>query len=165
MNAADRQTGRKEPSIRLLTEIPGPRSRELMARREAAVARGVGCSVPVFVESASGALVTDVDGNVLIDFAGGIGTLNAGHCHPAVVAAAREQLGRLVHTCFTVAHYEPYVALAEALNRLTPGNFPKKTLLTNSGAEAVENAVKISPLCAPRRFLDRATTSNQPNRN
>ena len=132
------------PAIRLLTEIPGPRSRELMARREAAVARGVGYSVPLFVASAAGALVTDVDGNALIDFAGGIGTLNAGHCHPAVVAAAREQLGRLMHTCFTVAHYEPYVAVAEALQRLTPGSFPKKTLLTNSGAEAVENAVKIA---------------------
>jgi 4-aminobutyrate aminotransferase / (S)-3-amino-2-methylpropionate transaminase / 5-aminovalerate transaminase len=132
------------PSIRLLTEIPGPRSRALMARREAAVARGVAHSVPVFLESASGALVTDVDGNVLIDFAGGIGTLNVGHCHPDVVAAAREQLGRLMHTCFTVAHYEPYVALAEALGRLTPGAFPKKTMLANSGAEAIENAVKIA---------------------
>src|SRR5262245_4533327 len=132
------------PSIRLLTEIPGPRSRELMARREAAVARGVGYSVPVFLESAAGALVTDVDGNVLINFAGGIGTLNIGHCHPEVVAAAREQLGRLTHSCFTVAHYEPYVAITEALGRLAPGRFLKKTMLTNSGTETIENAVKIA---------------------
>ncbi|HBL28069.1 MAG TPA: 4-aminobutyrate--2-oxoglutarate transaminase [Acidobacteria bacterium] len=132
------------PTIRLLTEIPGPRSRALMARREAAVARGVGHSTPVAVESASGARVTDVDGNVLLDFAGGIGTLNVGHCHPDVVAAARAQLGRLTHACFSVALYEPYVALAEALCRLAPGGFPKKAFFANSGVEAVENAVKIA---------------------
>jgi 4-aminobutyrate aminotransferase / (S)-3-amino-2-methylpropionate transaminase / 5-aminovalerate transaminase len=124
--------------------MPGPRSAALYRRREAAVPAGIAHATPIFAESASGALVTDVDGNVLIDFAGGIGTLNVGHANPAVVAAAREQLGRLTHTCFSVALYEGYVALAETLNRITPGSFPKKTILLNSGAEALENAVKIA---------------------
>ena len=151
------------PSIRLLTEIPGPRSRELMARRDMAVARGVGYSVPVFVESASGALVTDVDGNVLIDFAGGIGTMNVGHCHPEVVAAAQAQLGRLGHTCFTVAHYEPYVALAEALNRLTPGNFPKKTFLANLAVdEDPGDRLALPCCCEPGTIGPRSTTSIRP---
>ena len=132
------------PSIRLKTAIPGPRSQALAARRERAVPRGIGHSTPVYAESARGALLTDVDGNVFIDFAGGIGTLNVGHANPEVVKAASEQLGRATHTCFSVAPYEPYVALAETLNRLTPGRFAKKTMLANSGAEALENAVKIA---------------------
>jgi 4-aminobutyrate aminotransferase/(S)-3-amino-2-methylpropionate transaminase len=131
-------------SIVLKTAVPGPRSSELFRRREAAVAAGIAHATPIFAERACSALVTDVDGNVLIDFAGGIGTLNVGHANPAVVAAAREQLGRLTHTCFSVAPYESYVALAERLNRITPGSFAKKTMLANSGAEAVENAVKIA---------------------
>jgi 4-aminobutyrate aminotransferase/(S)-3-amino-2-methylpropionate transaminase len=131
-------------SIVLRTAVPGPRSASLYRRREAAVPAGIAHATPIFAESASGALVTDVDGNVLIDFAGGIGTLNVGHANPAVVAAARDQLGRLTHTCFSVALYEGYVALAEKLNRITPGSFAKKTLFANSGAEALENAVKIA---------------------
>jgi len=131
-------------SIVLTTAVPGPRSAALYRRRVAAVPAGVGHATPIFAESASGALVTDVDGNVLIDFAGGIGTLNVGHANPAVVAAVREQVGKLTHTCFSVALYEGYVALAETLNRITPGSFAKKTLLANSGAEALENAVKIA---------------------
>lgn len=131
-------------SIRLKTAIPGPRSLELAARRERAVARGIGHSTPLYADTASGALVTDVDGNVLIDFAGGIGALNVGHANPEVVRAASAQLQRLTHTCFSVAPYEAYVALAETLNRVTPGSFPKKTMLANSGAEALENAVKIA---------------------
>ncbi len=131
-------------SIQIQTEIPGPRSRALMARRQAAVPAGVGHSAPVFVDYASGALLHDVDGNTFIDFAGGIGTLNVGHAHPAIVRAAREQLGKLTHSCFAVAPYESYVALAERLNRSVPGSFAKKTLLANSGVEAVENAVKIA---------------------
>ncbi len=131
-------------SIRLRTALPGPRSVELGARRNRAVPRGIGHSTPVYAASARGALVTDVDGNVLIDFAGGIGTMNAGHANPEVVRAAAAQLERFTHTCFSVAPYEGYVALAEKLNGLTPGAFAKKTLLANSGAEAVENAVKIA---------------------
>ncbi len=131
-------------SIRLKTALPGPRSAALGARRAQAVPRGVGHSTPIYAESARGALVTDVDGNVLIDFAGGIGTLNVGHANPEVVRAAADQLERFTHTCFSVSPYEGYVALCEKLNAKTPGRGPKKTLLTNSGAEALENAVKIA---------------------
>jgi 4-aminobutyrate aminotransferase/(S)-3-amino-2-methylpropionate transaminase len=131
-------------SIRLKTAVPGPRSQELAARRQQAVPKGIGHSTPVYAASASGALLTDVDGNVLIDFAGGIGTLNAGHANPDVVRAAAAQLERFTHTCFSVAPYEGYVALAEKLNAITPGRFAKKTMLANSGAEALENAVKIA---------------------
>jgi 4-aminobutyrate aminotransferase/(S)-3-amino-2-methylpropionate transaminase len=131
-------------NIRLKTAIPGPRSVALMEQRNLNVPKGIFHSTPVFIERAEGALVYDVDGNVLIDFAGGIGTLNVGHTNPAVVEAAAAQLHRFTHTCFSVAPYEGYVRLAEKLNRITPGNFPKKTMLANSGAEAVENAVKIA---------------------
>ena len=131
-------------SIRLKTALPGPRSRELGERRAAAVPRGVGHSTPIYAASARGALLTDVDGNVLIDFAGGIGTLNVGHANPEVVRAAAAQLERFTHTCFSVAPYEGYVALAERLNAIAPGKQPKKTFLANSGAEALENAVKIA---------------------
>ena len=137
-------------SIHLKTAVPGPQSRALAARRDAAIPRGISHSTPVYAASARGALLTDVDGNVFIDFAGGIGTLNVGHANPGVVQAAAEQLGRLTHTCFSVAPYEGYVALAETLNRITPGTQPKKTMLANSGAEALENAVKIAR-CATGR--------------
>lgn len=131
-------------AIRIVTDIPGPRSRALMARRSAAVPRALGHSVPVFAASADGAQVTDVDGNVFLDFAGGIGVMNVGHSAPAVVAAIREQVERFSHTCFSVLPYEGYVSLAERLARLSPGTFAKKTLFANSGAEAIENAVKIA---------------------
>ena len=131
-------------SIRLKTALPGPRSLELAARRGAAVPKGVGHATPISAACARGALVTDVDGNVLIDFAGGIGTLNVGHANPEVVRAASAQLERFTHTCFSVAPYEGYVALAEKLNAIAPGRGPKKTMLANSGAEALENAVKIA---------------------
>jgi len=131
-------------SIRLKTALPGPRSLDLAARRAAAVPKGVGHSTPIYAASARGALLTDVDGNVLLDFAGGIGTLNVGHANSEVVRAAAAQLERFTHTCFSVAPYEGYVALAEKLNAIAPGHSPKKTLLANSGAEALENAVKIA---------------------
>lgn len=131
-------------SIVLKTAVPGPRSRALLERRQAAVPRGIAMTTPLFIERAEGALLHDVDGNTFLDFAGGIGTMNVGHTNPAVVEAVREQVAKLTHACFSVAMYEPYVALAETLNRLTPGNFPKKTMLCGSGAEAVENAVKVS---------------------
>ena len=132
------------PVIQLKTAIPGPRSRELMARREAAVPRGPAHVTPIFAAEARGAQLTDVDGNRYLDFAGGIGCLNVGHANDAVVQAASEQLRRFTHTSFNVVPYEGYVALAERLNALTPGSFQKKTFFVNSGAEAVENAVKIA---------------------
>jgi 4-aminobutyrate aminotransferase / (S)-3-amino-2-methylpropionate transaminase / 5-aminovalerate transaminase len=131
-------------TIQLRTPIPGPRSRELMHRRNAAVPQAAYHATPVFVSKAEGAVVEDVDGNRLIDFAGGIGCLNTGHRAPSVVEAIRRQLDRFLHTSFNVLPYESYVALAERLNAITPGRFAKKTLLVNSGAEAVENAIKIA---------------------
>ena len=131
-------------TIQLRTEVPGPRSRELMRRREAAVPRGVSHATPVFAARAEGAVLEDVDGNRFIDFAGGIGVMNVGHRAPRVLAALREQLDEFVHTCFSVAPYEKYIELAQKLNSLTPGNFAKKTLLVNSGAEAIENSIKIA---------------------
>jgi 4-aminobutyrate aminotransferase / (S)-3-amino-2-methylpropionate transaminase / 5-aminovalerate transaminase len=132
------------PTIQIRTEIPGPRSRALMARREAAVPRGPANSVPIFMASADGATLEDVDGNRYLDFAGGIGCLNVGHRSPRVMSALREQLEKHLHLCFAVTPYESYIALAEKLNALTPGKGPKKTIIVNTGAEAVENAVKIA---------------------
>ena len=131
-------------SIQIRTEIPGPRSRALMARREAAIPRGPHNAIPIFMASAEGVTMEDVDGNRYLDFAGGIGCLNIGHRAPRVTAAIKEQLEKHLHLCFAVTPYEGYVALAERLNALTPGKFPKKTILVNSGAEAVENSVKIA---------------------
>jgi 4-aminobutyrate aminotransferase/(S)-3-amino-2-methylpropionate transaminase len=131
-------------AIELRTAVPGPLSRALLARRARAVPRGVPATTPVAITSADGAVLTDADGNRLIDFAGGIGVMNVGHRNPRVIEAVRAQLDALTHTCFAVASYEPYVALAERLNALTPGTHEKRTMLVNSGAEAVENAVKIA---------------------
>jgi 4-aminobutyrate aminotransferase/(S)-3-amino-2-methylpropionate transaminase len=129
---------------RLATEIPGPRSRELLERRHAAVPKAVWTTVPVFVRAASGAIVEDVDGNRLIDFGAGLAVLNVGNGAPGVVEAVHRQADLFTHTCFHVTMNEPYVALAERLNELTPGEHPKQTLLVNSGAEAVENAIKVA---------------------
>ena len=137
-------------AIRLQTEIPGPKSREVLARRAGAVAGGLGKATEVVVERAEGALVHDVDGNTFIDFAGGIGMLAVGHSPRGVVAALAAQAEKLIHVCALVATYEPYVRLCEVLNEITPGAFPKKTLLANSGAESVENAVKLA-----RRYTGR----------
>jgi 4-aminobutyrate aminotransferase / (S)-3-amino-2-methylpropionate transaminase / 5-aminovalerate transaminase len=115
-----------------------------MRRRNAAVARGVYHATPIFAARAEGAMLEDVDGNRFLDFAGGIGCLNVGHRAPRVLAAIREQVDAFLHTCFSVAPYGKYVELAEKLNSLVPGNFSKKTILVNSGAEAIENAVKIA---------------------
>jgi len=131
-------------TIRLSTPVPGPRSQQLAKRRTDAVPRGVHVGTPMYVARAQGAVLEDVDGNRFLDFAGGIGCLNVGHTAPAVVAAIHEQVDRHMHTCFQVSPYESYIRLAERLNQLTPGNFPKKTLLVNTGAEAIENAVKIA---------------------
>ncbi|MEE8537808.1 MAG: 4-aminobutyrate--2-oxoglutarate transaminase [Acidobacteriota bacterium] len=138
----------KDPTTRsaisLKTPIPGPRSSALIERRQKAVPRAGFNITPIFAARATGSCIEDVDGNVFLDFAGGIGVMNVGHSQPSVVEAAREQIARFTHTCFHVVMYEPYVALAEALNRLAPGPGPKKTQFFNSGAEAVENSVKIA---------------------
>lgn len=131
-------------TIKLKTEIPGPQSRALTERRAQAIPRGVSAATPLFIRHAEGATIEDVDGNRLIDLAGGIGCANVGHRNPRVLQALRSQLDAFLHLCFTVTGYGSYVELAEKLNRLTPGNFAKKTFLVNSGAEAVENAVKIA---------------------
>jgi 4-aminobutyrate aminotransferase / (S)-3-amino-2-methylpropionate transaminase / 5-aminovalerate transaminase len=130
--------------IRLQTEIPGPNSRALLARRARAVPKGVPAVTPIAVVHAEGSVLTDADGNRLIDFGGGIGVVNTGHRHPGVVEAVRTQLDRFAHVCFPVSTYEPYVELAERLNRVTPGTHEKRTFFVNSGAEAVENAVKVA---------------------
>lgn len=132
------------PTIHLVTEIPGPKSREMVARREAATARGAAKLTPLVVAKAAGAAVTDIDGNTLIDLAGGIGVLAVGHCPPNVVEALQKQAADLIHFCAIVGTYEPYVEAAERLNQVVPGDFPKKTVLLNSGAEANETAVKIA---------------------
>jgi len=139
--------------IRLVTEVPGPKSRALLARRAQAVPRGVPAVTPIAVVQADGAVVTDADGNRLIDFGGGIGVVNTGHRHPSVVAAVGAQLDRFAHVCFPVSTYEPYVALAERLNQVTPGSHAKRTFLLNSGAEAVENAVKVARAFTSRQAV------------
>ena len=131
-------------TIQVRTEIPGPKSRALMVRREAAIPRGPSNATPVFAARADGATIEDVDGNRYLDFAGGIGCLNIGHRSPRVISAIQAQLEKHLHLCFAVTPYEGYVAVAEKLNSLAPGNFPKKTILLNSGAEAIENSIKIA---------------------
>jgi 4-aminobutyrate aminotransferase/(S)-3-amino-2-methylpropionate transaminase len=128
----------------LKTAIPGPRSQELMARKTGAVARGVGTTMPVFAVEAGGGVVVDIDGNSLIDFGSGIAVTTIGNSAPRVVAAVHDQVERFTHTCFMITPYEGYVAVAEQLNQLTPGDYEKRSALFNSGAEAVENAVKIA---------------------
>jgi 4-aminobutyrate aminotransferase/(S)-3-amino-2-methylpropionate transaminase len=131
-------------SICLKTSVPGPKSAALAKREAAAVARGVSQLTPIFVERAEGACIQDVDGNTFLDMAGGIGCLNVGQRDPGVTTALHEQVDRFLHTCFMVTPYESYIAVAEKLNQLAPGDSPKKTILLNTGAEAVENAVKIA---------------------
>jgi len=131
-------------TIQIKTAIPGPKSKALAKRRDRAVPRGLSQSTPVYVAKAEDAWLEDVDGNRYVDFAGGIGCINIGHRREAVVAAIREQLDRYLHTCVQVTPYEGYVRLAERMNEVTPGRFRKKTLFVNSGAEAIENAVKIA---------------------
>lgn len=131
-------------TIQLRTAIPGPKSKALAERRTVAVPRGVSHGTPVYVAKAQDAWLEDVDGNRYIDFAGGIGCINVGHRRETVLSAIRDQLDRFLHTCIQVTPYEDYVRLAERMNEVTPGKFPKKTLFVNTGAEAVENAVKIA---------------------
>src|SRR5215467_1815709 len=136
--------GTEMSTIQLRTAVPGPKSKALAERRNLAVPRGLSHATPVYVAKAEGATLEDVDGNRFIDLAGGIGCLNTGHRSPAVTKAIQQQTERFLHTCVQVTPYESYIRLAERLNQLTPGSFAKKTLLVNSGAEAVENAVKVA---------------------
>jgi len=129
---------------RLVTSVPGPRSVELAARRRGAVAHGVSSSSPVYAVAAGGGVLVDVDGNSLIDLGSGIAVTTVGNADPAVAAAVAAQVEQLTHTCFTITPYEGYVEVAERLNRLTPGDHEKRTALFSSGAEAVENAIKIA---------------------
>ncbi len=129
---------------RLVTAIPGPKSQEWLARRSEATSAGLGMAIPVFVAQAGGGVIVDIDGNSIIDMAAGIATVNVGNSADRVVENVIAQVQSFTHTCFTVAPYSGYVEVCEALNRMTPGTFKKKSLLVNSGAEAVENAVKIA---------------------
>ncbi len=131
-------------TIHIQTPIPGPQSQALSARRAKAVPRGLSHGTPIYVAKAEDAWLEDVDGNRYIDFAGGIGCANAGHRQQPVIDAISEQLNKFLHTCVQVTPYEGYIELAERINQVTPGKFAKKTLFVNSGAEAVENAVKIA---------------------
>ena len=136
--------GTQSSSRRIVTEIPGPESQKLHARRVATVSAGVSATFPIYVDHAHDALVVDVDGNQFIDFTGGIGVMTVGHTNEALVQAVTEQVSKVTHTLFAVAGYEPYIAVCELLAKHTPGTFAKKSVLVNSGAEAVENAVKIA---------------------
>ena len=135
------------------TEIPGPRSRELIERRRAALPAGVGTTLPVFATRASGGIVEDADGNRFIDLASGIAVTTVGSSAPRVVGAVGEQLDRFTHTCFQVTPYESYVEVCERLNALTPGDHAKRSFLVNSGVEAVENAVKIARYTTGRQAI------------
>lgn len=129
---------------RLITELPGPRSAAILARKAEAVPAGVGHTVPVAAVAAGGGVVVDADGNSLIDLGSGIAVTTVGNVHPKIAAAVAAQAAQFTHTCFMISPYESYIEVAEALNRLTPGDFAKKSALFNSGAEAVENAIKIA---------------------
>jgi 4-aminobutyrate aminotransferase/(S)-3-amino-2-methylpropionate transaminase len=141
-------TGHQEASLSILeqsrylaTSIPGPRSLELIDRKTAAVSRGIGNTMPVYAARAGGGIVEDVDGNRLIDMGSGIAVTTIGNSSPRVVEAVRQQVADFTHTCFMITPYEEYVAVAEQLNRLTPGGGEKRSALFNSGSEAVENAI------------------------
>ncbi len=137
-------------SRKIVTAIPGPISQELHAKRLKEVSHGVGAALPIYIDHAHGAILTDVDGNDFIDLGAGIGVTTIGHTNDAVVKAVQEQVAKLTHTLFTVTPYQPYVRVCELLNKHTPGNFEKRSALFNSGAEAVENAVKFA-----RKFTGR----------
>jgi 4-aminobutyrate aminotransferase / (S)-3-amino-2-methylpropionate transaminase / 5-aminovalerate transaminase len=131
-------------SIELRTEIPGPRSREILARKAAVIADPLSIYLPIVIEDGSGATLTDVDGNTFIDFTGGVGCLNVGHSHPRLVEAAQEQLAKFSHTDFTIVPYEVYVTLAERLIALSPFRSRAKAAFFNAGTEAIENAIKFA---------------------
>ena len=133
-----------EQRRRLVTELPGPRSRALQERKVAAVSAGVPTGLPAYIVEGRDGILVDADGNQLIDFGSGIAVTSVGNGNPRVVKAVQDQIARLTHTCVMVTPYEPYVEVCEKLNALTPGDHDKRSALFNSGAEAVENAVKIA---------------------
>ncbi|MFC7393901.1 4-aminobutyrate--2-oxoglutarate transaminase [Scopulibacillus cellulosilyticus] len=135
------------------TNLPGEKAKALLDKRKRFVPKGVSNGVPTFADTAEGALVKDVDGNTFIDFAGAIGTINVGHSHPKVTKALKEQVDRFIHTGFNVMMYEGYIKLAEKLAKLAPGDHDKQVLFLNSGAEAVENAVKIARKYTKRQAI------------
>ena len=137
-------------TIDIRTAIPGPRSAEILARKERVIANAKSIVLPIVAHEGRGATLTDVDGNVFIDFTGGVGCLNVGHAHPRVIEACTEQLARFTHTDFTVVPYEPYVELAERLLERAPFRGPAKAVFFNAGTEAVENAVKFARLYTGR---------------
>lgn len=157
MTHADTPAAQGGPELaqerRLVTEIPGPRSRELAARKDAAVTRAVGTMLPVYTVAAGGGVVVDVDGNSLIDLGSGIAVTTVGNANPRVAVAVAEQAGAFTHTCFMITPYDGYVRVAEELARLTPGSHEKRSALFNSGAEAVENAVKIARVHTKRQAV------------
>ncbi|TAJ49208.1 MAG: aminotransferase class III-fold pyridoxal phosphate-dependent enzyme [Herbiconiux sp.] len=138
---------------KLVTELPGPKSREMHERRRKTVSRGAGTLADIYMDHGSGAILVDVDGNQIIDLGCGIGVTTVGHAHPDVAAAAAAQAAKLTHTLFTVTPYENYLLVAEKLASITPGDFEKRSILVNSGAEAVENAVKIARKYTGRRVI------------
>ena len=143
----------KKTSENLKTEIPGPKSKGMIELREKYVPRGVFNTVPAFIEKAKDSLITDIDGNTFIDFASGLASVNVGHSREEIIEALRKQIEKYLHTCFHVFMYEPYVRLAEKLAEITPGDFPKKAMFVNSGAEAVENAIKIARYFTKRKAV------------
>jgi 4-aminobutyrate aminotransferase/(S)-3-amino-2-methylpropionate transaminase len=138
---------------RLVTALPGPRTQELQARKAAAVSSGVSVTMPIYAAAAGGGVVVDVDGNSLIDLGSGIAVTTLGNADPAVAAAVADQVARFTHTCFMISGSEGYVDVAERLNRLTPGDHVKRTALFNSGAEAVENAIKIARIATKKQAV------------
>jgi 4-aminobutyrate aminotransferase/(S)-3-amino-2-methylpropionate transaminase len=146
-------TDTDDQTIRIHTDLPGPKAKAVLERRDATTVRGLYRSCPIVAERAHGAAVTDVDGNVFIDLAGGIGALNAGHCMPPVTSAIHEQVDKLLHLCSIVGTYESMVTLTEKLHEIVPIRGPKKTLLCNSGVEAGENAVKIARYATGRQGI------------
>jgi 4-aminobutyrate aminotransferase/(S)-3-amino-2-methylpropionate transaminase len=140
-------------SIELRTEIPGPRSREILARKAAVIADPLSIYLPIVIEEGSGATLTDVDGNTFIDFTGGVGCLNVGHSHPRLVEAAQEQLAKFSHTDFTIVPYEVYVTLAERLIALSPFRSQAKAAFFNAGTEAIENAIKFARAYTKRQAV------------
>ena len=129
---------------KVVTEIPGPKSQEIIKRRSEAVSASLGMALPAVITNASGGILLDIDGNQIIDMGAGIAVVNVGNAAPAVVKRVQDQVAAFTHTCFMIAPYEGYIEVCEKLNELTPGKFKKKSALFNSGAEALENAVKIA---------------------
>lgn len=147
------ETALKNKMPKMVTAMPGPKSQALMQERLEHVPSGVSYGIQAFIQKGEGAMIEDVDGNVLVDFAGGLGVMNIGHSHPEVLNAVKEQLENFTHTSINVVQYEAYVRLAEKLNAIVPGDFKKQTMFVNSGAEANENAIKIARKYSGRKEI------------